>query len=202
MVYTPTVWQNDQAPALNEINLDNIEQGLIDAHAAALYARYLWGPLLPYLIASQAFGTAGRVYMIPIDVPWRITIDRIIYQVGIVGAGNVRLGIYREGATADSPAGADLVVESASVAQAGVNNIQMVTVADTVLTPGQYFSGIQGDNIAGTFYRSLDSGQVIARRYDRGGGYGAFTDPCPAVVADAGLPFLGLRIKENSPIII
>jgi len=200
MVYTRTNWVNDTPPPIDAINLNNMEQGLVDAHATALYARYLWGPLLPRQIASVPFAAAGRIYLAPIDVPRPVTIDRIIYQVGGVQAGNVRLGVYREGATADSSVGADLVVESASVAQAAANYIQMVTVADTILTPGQYFPAIQGDNATGTFYKSYGYPGLAIGYYNRAGGYGAFTDPCPALTGISYVLFVGLRIKENLPI--
>lgn len=32
MAYTPTVWVNDNTPAMNEDNLNKIEQGILDAH--------------------------------------------------------------------------------------------------------------------------------------------------------------------------
>ena len=167
--------------------------------AAVLKARYIRGPMLPYLIVSSNFGATGRVYLVPIDVLWPVIIDRIIYQVGTTSAGNVRLGIYREGATVDSPLGAALVVESASVAQLTANYVQMVTVADTLLVPGQYFVGIQGSDATGTCYLSLDAEGKLANYYDRAGGYGALTDPCPALIAQASTPFFMLRVKENLP---
>ncbi len=167
--------------------------------AAVLKARYIRGPLLPYGIASSAFGTAGRVWVVPIDVPWPVIIDRIIYQVGSVSAGNVRVGLYREGETVDSAAGADLVVESASVAQSAAGYIQMVTVTATILTPGQYFGVIQGSNTTGTYQQSYDSALLFASYYNRTGGYGAFTDPCPTLTGDYITPFLILRVKENLP---
>ena len=167
--------------------------------AAVLKARYIRGPLLPYGIASTAFGAAGRVWLPPIDVPWPVIIDRIIYQVGATSAGNVRLGLYREGATADSPAGGVLVVESASVAQSTAYYLQMVTIAATVLTPGQYFVGIQGSDDSGTFEWSRDDASLLSQWYDVAGGYGAFTDPCPAITKGLIVPFIMLRVKENLP---
>jgi len=164
-----------------------------------LKRRYITGPLFPYSIGSLALGTAGRVYLIPIDIPWPVTIDRIIYQVGTTSAGNVRVGIYREGPTADSPTGGVLVVESASVAQSTANYLQLATVADTVLTPGQYFVGIQGDDVTGTLQKSSTGVGAAAFTYDRAGGYGAFTNPCPTASAGVNVPYFALRVKEDLP---
>lgn len=200
MTYTPTTWVNSTAPPINATNLNKLEQGMIDAHAAALYARYLWTPPLGFPRANQAF-TVGRVYLTPIDVRWPITIDRIIYQVGTTSLGNVRVGLYREGTTADSPAGAALVVESASVAQSAINCIQMVTVASTVLTRGQYFVAIQADAI-GSMYADTDAGSSLAFYYPLV--YAAFTDPCPALpplVVNTVNAVLGFRIASNQPVI-
>jgi len=169
------------------------------SHAAVLKARYLARQMFSLTVASTAFGLAGRVVISPIDASWPMTIDRIIYQVGTTSAGNVRIGLYREGAIADSPQGAALVVESASVAQSTAGYLQMVTIADTVLTPGQYFIGLQGDDVLGTFRSSSTGDTIIGSYYDRGGGYGAFTDPCPTITAAAVVPFFMIRIKESHP---
>lgn len=202
MAYTATTWVNRTPPPINATNLNNIETGMAAAHAAALYGRHLWGPLLPSTIGSMAFGTIGLVYLVPIDVRWPITIDQIMYQVGAAQAGNVRMGIYREGAAADSPAGAALVVESASVAQSAINCVQMVPLAiPTALTRGQYFIGLQGDNVLGTFQRSVDAATLFGKQHNNGGAYGAFVNPCPAIAANATVPFFGLRISLNQPVI-
>lgn len=169
------------------------------SHAPVLRARYIARQLFSFAVASTAFGTAGRVYMAPIDIYWPMIVDRIIHQVGAVSAGNIRVGIYREGAAADSPAGAALVVESASVAQSPANQIQMVTIAETLLIPGQYFVGLQGDDVTGTFWTSSTGIAGIGSYYDRGGGYGAFTDPCPAITATTVIPFMMLRVAQNLP---
>ena len=38
MAYTPTVWKNGEAPAINAENLNKIEQGIVDANSAAANA--------------------------------------------------------------------------------------------------------------------------------------------------------------------
>ena len=130
--------------------------------------------------------TTGRVHLMPINIPVAMTIESIIVQqfTGVV-AGNMRLGIYED--AGDTPATADLVVESASVAKAGTWRSQEVAIASTELEAGVYWIGIQSDeattelvltNLWGTTPNS-----VQPYYYSRSGGYGAFTDPCPAVTA-------------------
>jgi len=165
-----------------------------------LYARYLSG--LPWLgdfgpFASEA---AGRVYLCPIDISHSVIVDRIVYQVGTVSNGNLRGGIYRVGSTADSPAGGALVVETASIAQAAGSAIELLTIAATLLVPGQYFLAFQFDGSTAQFHEHYDPSLAVFAYYSRSGGYGAFTDPCPAVTAhDRGVRAL-LRVKTNLPL--
>lgn len=166
------------------------------------FARYLINTsyiLMRVGPASSAFGTIGRVHLTPIDVPFTVTIDRIIYIVGGVSAGNVRLGLYGPctpvvGNPPDLPDTFPPVVESASVAQATNDYFQFVTVNNTQLQPGLYFPGVQGDNVLGTFTRVYDGSQLFARRYDQA--YGAFTNPCPATVTLDTVPLFMLRVKS------
>jgi len=96
--------------------------------------------------------------------------------------------LYARGVEAfpDLPDGGVLLAESASEAQPGTNRIQWFTVPAVQLDAGLYFSGIQADDIAATFYRQVryDSWNPLAgltypsMYYDHG--YGPFTNPCPA----------------------
>lgn len=147
-----------------------------------------------YLLNSMPFlaGTAARVIALgatilgPVDVPFLCTIDQLGYRVGDVQAGNVRLGLYPTGATVDLPDGADVVVETGSVPQTIVSEWQLETVADTQITPGQYFVGVQADDVTATFYicnfaRLQPAGFVMGRTFAQA--YGAFTSPCPVTGA-------------------
>lgn len=170
--------------------------------ASTAYARYLQGfqkfTGWEGALASEA---AGRVYLCPIDIMWPVMVDRVIYKIGIVTNGNLRAGIYRQGATADSPAGGVLAVESASVAMGAAFALQAVTIADTLLTPGQYFVALQWDNNVGTFEEIYDESLAYVFYYDRGGGYGAFTSPCPAITGHNRGVRCMLRVKTNLPLI-
>lgn len=147
-------------------------------------------------VYNMPFLVVGRVYLAPFDVPWRVLIDAIAYYVMNVSAGNVRIGLYREGPTADDPDGGGLVVESGSVAQPGTTRLHIIPVADTLVEPGQYFVGLQGDDTTGTFSRGAteDTG-VLSMYYDHA--YGVFTDPCPATTITSYVLNAMLRVKRN-----
>lgn len=151
---------------------------------------------------NQAFGVAGRVFTAPIQVPCSVTIDRIGFFTSGVAAGNVRLSLYHVGSFGlpDLPDAGALVVESASVALGGLaNRVYLGTVANTALTPGLYFGAIQGDTV-GDGYRgsgNLYNNVSFTRTYDLGG-YGPFTNPCPATVTrDWYTPFFMLRVTST-----
>jgi hypothetical protein len=176
-------WAADGTPLemLRQVYLGNagLGVGTLSDPASPWRARYLWSfPPFQAQITTVS-GLAARVWLMPFQVPYQVEVDRIGYQVGAASAGNIRMGIYREGPTAGLPDGGALVVESASVAQGGVNSIQMVIIAATVLTPGMYYVVWQGDNANATWYAWRDNANTWPTCYTRAGGYGAFTDPCP-----------------------
>jgi hypothetical protein len=134
---------------------------------------------------SSQTATAGRVYVSLIEVTVRSVVDRISWTNGATVAGNVRVGIYGPLVTEETCLGASLIVESASTAQAGVNVVQSITISAT-LEPGRYYIAWQSDDNTATFMRSTGNNYLTGsvQIYDRGGGYGAFTTPCPAVTDD------------------
>ena len=167
--------------------------------AAVLRERYFWNSIRQTAPASTAFGAAGRVILAPISVPWPVIVDRLLYSVGAAANGNVRMCIYREGSTPDSPQGGGLVVETASVAQSGINQLEMLPIPNTLLLPGQYFLGLQTDDVTATIWRTLDQVSDVSWYYDLAGGYGPFADPCPAVASMTWLANTGVRIAQNLP---
>lgn len=170
---------------------------------SSIYAKPIlerrWIPFPPFPAvhtSSQAFGTAGRVYLCPVDVPWRVEIDAIGYYVGDTAAGNVRIGLYKEGAE-DTPEGGDLVCESGSEAQPTAYCFHLLTVPDTILNPGRYWVALQGDDTTGTFMRAvrlLLNTAWLSRSYDHT--YGPFEDPCPSVSAQTFSASGVLRVKR------
>jgi hypothetical protein len=162
------------------------------------YARYLQG-FQKFTGWEGAFPSeaAGRVYLCPIDIAWPVIVDRIIYKIGAATNGNLRAGIYRQGATPDSPAGGVLMVESASIAAGVAFALQAITIVDTLLIPGQYFVALQWDNNVSTFEEIYDESLAYVFYYNRGGGYGAFTSPCPAITGHTRGVRCMLRVKTN-----
>jgi len=133
--------------------------------------------------SSGAVGTAGRVFLYQFDVNYTSVITGITFKNMATVAGNLRVGIYRCAAgITDTPAAGDLLVESASTAQVNANNTQTITLADTVLTPGSYYAAIEASDATATIGRyGATPTNECAFYYDRVGGYGALTNPCPAV---------------------
>lgn len=148
------------------------------------------------VVTSQAF-TAGRVLLAMFDLPVDRTIDGIAYVVGATSNGNVRVGIMGPVTlTADTPVGAEVVVQSASVAQAAANSAQLVALTPTPVVAGLYYAALQSDSGTGTYMRHSNQGQApgLGAFYDRAGGYGAFVSPVPSVT-ETGTALPGLRIR-------
>ena len=139
--------------------------------------------------------TAGRVHLVEIAVPDAVTVDRIMTMIGGSGTGNVRFGIYKEGATAHSPDGGELVIESAAIdVSAYSRGLAAMTIAETALAAGIYFLAFQASADTVYLYTSYDVVGVLGSYYDRAGGFGAFTDPCPETAAADRAATLGLRV--------
>jgi hypothetical protein len=100
-----------------------------------------------------SWSTANRAYFIPVQVLTTITVYKMSWLNGsTVGTNNADVGIYNSAYTR--------LVSSGGTLTAGANSIQIVDVADTVLTPDTYFlamvmNGISGDVI----FRSTASGR-------------------------------------------
>jgi hypothetical protein len=151
------------------------------------------------IVVTSATYTAGRVYLMLIEIPIDCFIDQITIVNAATIAGNIRVGIYGPIVTEDTAAGAPLVVESASVAHSGANVSQNIALAKTALARGRYYLAFQVDDATATIQRLSNQVQVLGwtQYYDRGGGYGAFTTPCPAVTNTASnMPGLTARLSK------
>jgi len=139
---------------------------------------------------------AGTVYLCAIDVPWDCIVDRLQAHIAAVNSGHVRLGLYREGSTQDSPAGGALVVESASTAPPGASRPIVASVSDTLLTRGLHFLAVQADNTTVTIQIIYAASAIWSYSYTRAGGYGAFTNPCPSASAENNQVVGAIRVKQ------
>lgn len=164
-----------------------------------VYKRF-WKPIYNSDVRPTVTTVTARVYLIPVEVLVRCTVDRImVHQYEGTCVGNCIVGIYKDGTVVDIPDGGALVVESASVAKAGVNQKQLITIADTVLEPGLYWLAYESDEATTiiTSERSVFLVDPSHCYYDRGGGYGALTNPCPVTTRGHYLcPFMLLRVKS------
>lgn len=146
-------------------------------------------------VTFALFAVAGRVFMHPLEVPFTMTADRIGYRIASTCAGNIRVGIYAD--NGDTPVGAVLIVQSASVAKPGINQYHEVTIPDTQLRPGLYWLAIQSDEVTTEVDMSWFAGSsgitLRAGFYDHA--YGAFTSPCPALFYSQTVS-LYLRVKS------
>lgn len=137
---------------------------------------------ITYGPASATFTmTAGRVYLAEFQIPQATTVDRIGWYNFATVAGNVTVGIYGPLATEDTPQGAPLAV-SVEVAMNGASAAQVATITTTTLQAGRYYVALEVSDVTATIGR-VNATQPFTPTnfyYDRGGGYGALTDPCPA----------------------
>jgi hypothetical protein len=159
------------------------------------YRRWLQ-PLQGYGIAATSqTPTAGRVLLMLFEVNNPCYVDAVVYQVAGTSAGNVTAGLYRP-VTEDTAEGATVVVQSSSTAQGSINTPQTVTFTSTYLAPGRYYTALEFSDATATYLRHTNASQITgwAQFYDRSGGYGALTDPCPSVTS-SGSVMPGVRVR-------
>lgn len=132
--------------------------------------------------------TEGRVYISPLIIKFTCTISHVGW-VNRVVSGNVIVGLYAD--NGDTPVGGAVIDESVSGAiVAGVNEKKEVALPNTPqLTPGLYWIASEFDDALDeiarhNLHQSL-GGTLNLHRYNRGGGYGALTDPCPATTIES-----------------
>ena len=146
-------------------------------------------------LSSQAAGAIGKTFLCMIDISFPVSVDGIeVYNFATV-AGNIIVGIYKV-ATNDTPVGGAVITQSASTAMAGANQYQFIPFPSAVsLTPGQYYLAAEYSDVTATFGESNQAGnQNWSCAYTRGGGFGALTDPCPAISTYGSVNQLNLRM--------
>lgn len=155
--------------------------------------------LIPYhtgIAATDQLATAGRVLLQLFETQQSVFADGVTIVNGTVAAGNVTVGIYGPITTEETCNGAPLLIESSSTATSGTSTAQTISLTKTLLKPGRYYVAVEYSNAAHTYFRNTNATQIIgwAQYYDRGGGYGALTDPCPTIT-ETGSAIPGVRIK-------
>lgn len=162
------------------------------------YARFLVPVRGNALSSSVAVGTSGRIFATMLEVPTRCQATAIRFANGATVAGNVRAAVYGPVVTADTMAGASLVVESADTALSGASTEMAVSLTATTLQPGTYYVCLQFDNTTHTVIRS--SANTImplgcTQRVDQT--YGAYPGTAPAMTNDQTIsPLLNLVVTS------
>lgn len=137
--------------------------------------------------AANANPVAARVYIRPLNVVTTRTYD-ILGYICATANGNVRMCFYED--NGDTPVGGALIVETASVACAVV--AQEIAIAATQIDESLIHIALQFSDATavlrvGSWQHITENNATVKEYfYDRGGGYGAFTDPCPAAAVNTG----------------
>jgi hypothetical protein len=140
-------------------------------------------PIFSGIIHSRySFGTIGRVFLTPVQVPFKCIVDAVMYEVGGTRAGSVRIGLYKV-VSGYKPDGGPLVVQSGSEPQHSAYTWRFIRIPQTVLEPGLYYLGIMGSNTTGTFggpmVEGYDAEQPSGRYFDNPAGYAPYPSTCP-----------------------
>ncbi len=152
---------------------------------------------------ATADGTpvAGTAYCDLFEVRNDTLVDQIVIGNGTAVSGNYRVGIYGAVTTEDTMAGAPLVYDSGDIAQSGTSTSQAHNLSSNkMLSKGRYYACLMFDNTTARFLRDGNQKQVTGwvQTYARGGGYGAFTDPAPAMTdTGSNSPAIYIRALVN-----
>jgi hypothetical protein len=143
---------------------------------------------------------ANRVYLELVEIPEDCYVDQMTYIVGTAGVGSVILGLYSLGTAEDTAAGGTVVVQRAQTAQStSALTPQNVALTETFIRKGRYYAAFEISDVTGHYLRHANQHQVIGwgQFYDRGGGFGSLTDPCPAVTnTGSNLPMIAIRVSK------
>lgn len=113
------------------------------------------------------------------------TAYQLLFYVGATSSGNIDVGIY------DSQQ--NRIVSAGSTAMsATINTVQEINIADTVLSPGEYFLAVACDNTTGTVFQRAYADELVLAGvpiYSQTGlTAAALTNPGTAVISAAASP--------------
>lgn len=158
--------------------------------------------ILPYVnfpTASSFSPVAGRVYLeLLYDIISPVAIDQISVVNGSAIAGSITVGIYGPLVTEDTCAGSPLIATSTSTAQSGTTKQQDIPIVQTNLNTGRYYVAIEYSSTSAKFVGTPAlplNISAFAQFYDRSGGYGTLTDPCPTITS---IPTVPMSIVRNA----
>lgn len=140
--------------------------------------------------ASAVWPSANLGIYVPFALPRTMTVLKLWWLNGATVAGNVDVGIY--------DAALNKVIASGATAQATINVLQAVDIADTVLPgPANYYMALSASLGTATFFRTTP---VIEALKAMGCAQQASAHPLPAsltlaAIAQAYLPIFGLAFR-------
>jgi len=166
----------------------------------------------PFLVPDAAFlgGTTnltpvvGRVYLAGLEVLARLRISALSSFFGAAYAGNLRLGVYKADVSGP-PDGGAVIYDSGSFAGGGATVVIHQVIGEIILEAGRYYLAAEFDtataNVGNGVARcvildSVGSSKYPSSYYDRGGGYGAFTTPCPATTSALGHVYMAAKVSQ------
>lgn len=145
---------------------------------------------------SFTWATANSARIFPFAVTdWGI-VYQLLFFVGATSSGNIDVGVY------DSAL--NRIVSAGSTAMsASTNAIQEINVADTVLSPGDYFLAGACDNTTGTIFRSqfndeyfLSSNRTYIQTGLTAAALPATLAPVLDTQANSECPLIGIQLRS------
>lgn len=131
--------------------------------------------------ATAVWGAANGAYYQPFTIDEHQTITQLAWFNGTAVSGNCDIGVYDWAGTR--------LVSIGSTAQSGTSTVQAVNIADTALSPGDYYLGMSMDNVTGQVFRlSIHHSLCIAAGM-KVQATGAFPLPATATFSDPTVSF-------------
>lgn len=150
---------------------------------------------------SPAVGTIDRLSLWIIQIPRRLTIDRLFWVSGDIGAGgNWRMGIYSDNGVYQ-PYNQPLLAETAAIAAAAFLRNEGA-IADLQLSPGLYWlAWIVSTAVIETWRvgpTDIVAAGVTPYSHYLNWAFGALPNPYPAASTNTGstVPYMGVRVKS------
>lgn len=151
---------------------------------------------------SLASPADGRVSLALVQVTQRCQLKAIGWINGSAVQDNIYVGLYNavwDAANARfTAAGGSIKYTSPELTQVGTNVYQEhILTTNVVLEEGFYYMFIETEGTTTTYQRQANQDQSTGwvQFYTRSGGFGAPTDPCPAITATgSNVPAMTLRV--------
>jgi len=166
------------------------------------FGQAVWWTGAPWMLQHGALGTQtmvdGRCLVTPVWLPRHATLNTITAEITTnQGVGEeIRIGLYADNGF--TPEGGALLEDSGGIDGTSQELKEFDLSPARDLEPGIIWMAMITEGTTGA-YRRLSRGQdsfnensgqdLRGGLYARGGGFGAFTDPCPTITSSLLIPF-------------